>query len=66
MKFVEVSGDELRVDYTKLRFNILTAISIKITVFWDVTPCSWQICTSVLERPAISTFMLYDRGSRFL
>jgi hypothetical protein len=27
----------------KVRFQVLTAVSIKMTVFWDVAPCSWVV-----------------------
>lgn len=27
--------------YRDVRFNILTAVIIKITIFWDALPCIW-------------------------
>jgi hypothetical protein len=43
-----------KIKLTKLRFNVLTATSMKMTVFYDVAPCSLvDILTDFSEEPAV-------------
>jgi hypothetical protein len=45
-----------------LRFEVLTAVSLKVTDLWDVTPLN--LIDS--EKAAASIFKLEDEGRRFL
>jgi hypothetical protein len=36
------------------RFEVLSAVTVKILGFWDVTPCGWYIGTYVSEESRIS------------
>jgi hypothetical protein len=49
--------------YDWLRFEALTAVNIKIAVFWDMTPCS-VVDIHQLFRGLF--FYLEDCGSRFI
>jgi hypothetical protein len=33
-----------------VRFDVFTAVLLKIQIFWDVTLCCWVIVSSFLER----------------
>jgi hypothetical protein len=35
-----------------VRFEVSTAASIKMAVFWDVAPCRWQILTDLSDELA--------------
>jgi hypothetical protein len=37
-----------------MRFDILTAVCVKVTEFRDMKPCSWYICTNVSEEATAS------------
>jgi hypothetical protein len=30
----------MRYGYSYIRFEVIIVVSVKVTVFWDVTPCS--------------------------
>jgi hypothetical protein len=51
-----------------MTFKILTAMIIKITVIWDVTPCSLEDkkVSNLSEEPAISIFIVDEWGWMFL
>jgi hypothetical protein len=36
-----ITTDELQISYIRVRFQVLTAASIKFRVFWDAAPCSY-------------------------
>jgi hypothetical protein len=52
MKFMEEGSIKF------MGFEILMAVSIKIMVFWDVTPCSLIDTYQDLEDPAASIFRI--------
>jgi hypothetical protein len=52
------SGDDYRV-----KFGVITAVSMKSVVLWGVTMCIWQIFTDVLEACCVSIFRIdYEGG----
>lgn len=74
-KWMSIIPDDLNVT---VRSRVLTAMTVKCTVFWDVTPCTlmpsglwyyvvWPISTDVQE-PAASILRVNteDEGSKFL
>jgi hypothetical protein len=51
-----INGLQIQRSLFRVRFKVLNAINIKITVFWDVTPCSVveNYCTNTSEEPTSS------------
>jgi hypothetical protein len=47
-------------------FEVLTAMNLKITVFWNVTSCSLKEGANVSEKYGTSIFRVEYGGSRFL
>jgi hypothetical protein len=47
-------------------FQLLTAVTVNISVMWDVTPCSVVECTDVSEDHAVAIIKVDDEGRRIL
>ena len=47
-------------------FQLLTVLTLKISVMWDVTPCNVVECTDVSEDHAVAIIMVDEEGSRVL
>jgi hypothetical protein len=41
-----------------VKFYVFRAVTVKITVFWDIRPCSLVECNHVPEKPAASHLVL--------
>jgi hypothetical protein len=50
-----------------MKFEVLTAMTAKFSVFWEVTLCSLEQCTDVSENPATFIIRVADiRGNTIL
>ena len=49
----------------EVRLEVLTAVTVKITVFWDVTPCS-LMCTDVTDESAAAIFTVSTGRNMFI
>jgi hypothetical protein len=47
-------------------FQLLTAVTVTISVMWDVTPCSVVECPDVSEDHAVAVVRVDDEDSRML
>lgn len=45
-----------------MRFKVLIAVTMKVSIFWDVTPCNFagRYCTKISEEPAASIFWVEE------
>jgi hypothetical protein len=59
--FIPCSNDSFNkvvIQFYDVRFEVLTAMSVKIAVFWDVTQCSllvWSSVNIMEELPRLSS-----------
>jgi hypothetical protein len=54
------------VNVTGMKFEVSMAVSMKVAVFWDMTPCNLVETYKCFDRLAASIFTVKDGCSRLL
>jgi len=60
-----MNGILLRTKPLEFRFEVITAVNMKINVFWDYVT-AWRTCAKISEQPTSSSFRTDEKQSTLM